>query len=87
VQPAPFSDLAIPSDAFVAGKPKEYLVKLFDSIGFSLKDEVADVVFNVAAGGDDVASIANFRAVLNEYWIAMENGKEKQWLRAKREYK
>eukprot|EP01041_Mallomonas_annulata_P005518 gene5518-11118_t len=83
ITPAPFSDLMMPSDAFIAGKSKEYLIKLFDNIGYSVSDEINDLLFDIASEGGELASVNAYRTVLNEYIVACEMGREKNWLRSK----
>eukprot|EP00607_Mallomonas_marina_P006812 CAMPEP_0182426282 /NCGR_PEP_ID=MMETSP1167-20130531/12772_1 /TAXON_ID=2988 /ORGANISM="Mallomonas Sp, Strain CCMP3275" /LENGTH=411 /DNA_ID=CAMNT_0024607611 /DNA_START=120 /DNA_END=1355 /DNA_ORIENTATION=- len=83
ISPAPFSDMAVPPDAFISGKSKEYLLTLFDNIDFPVPDYVADIIFDIASDGEEYATIVNFRAVLNEYILACENGAEERWLKAK----
>jgi len=81
ISPPAFSDLAMAPTAFAEGKSKDYLIQLFQTIGYTFPGEVSQVIFQVASRGHgDLATIKDYRAVLNEYVYACEIGKEQEWL-------
>ena len=83
ISPAPFSDLSITPAAFVEGKPKEYLIKLFSNIGYSVPPEVSDIIFEVSSGGRGLASVHDYRTVLNEYILAYESNRDDIWIQTR----
>jgi len=72
--------MAVKSDAFVSGRPREYLEKLFDEIGYTVPRNVSNIIFEIASRGADVASIHEYRCVLNDYIVACETGMERKWI-------
>ena len=81
VNPPAYSDLNIDASSMFMPRSKEYLVQLFQKIGFSVAPEVQNVLYLEAAtmSPDGSVSIQDFRNVLNEYLDAVDTRRESEW--------
>lgn len=87
ISPAAFSDLNFDVNAFDSPVSKSRLVGLFGRFSQfpELPPEVADYCFHEAAArtgvNAELASFNNFRDVANDYYDAVETGRESDWRR------
>jgi len=70
INPPAFSDLSIDPLVMQDKKTKTKIIELFERIGYKFTDEVGDSLFYKASKGSNLASINDFRNVLNEYLLA-----------------
>ena len=69
INPPAFSDLSIDPLVMQDKKSKAKILDLFERIGYKFTDEVGENLFYKASKGNNVASINDFRNVLNEYLL------------------
>lgn len=87
ISPPAFSDLNFDSNAFNMPVPQSRLTALFDRFSKCPKmpEDVAEFCFKEAAArtgiNDDLATFNDFRDVANDYFDAVETGREKEWRR------
>jgi hypothetical protein len=87
VAPPAFSDLNFDSNSFDCPMTKDRLVQLFNRFSkwARLPDDVADFCFLEAAARsgirEDLTTFNDFRDVANDYFDAVETGRENAWRR------
>ena len=85
ISPPPFSELNFSVDSFSTPFVKERLLQLFDRMGFSLPEDVCDLVFREAVTRTglygDKATFNDFRDVANDYFDAVDTGRIEEWRR------
>ena len=87
ITPVAFSDLNFDSNAFDAPITKDRLIVLFSRFSKwpKLPEDVADFVFREAAARtgirEDLTTFNDFRDIANDYFDAVETGRESQWRR------
>ena len=69
INPPAFSDLSIDPLVMQDKKSKAKILDLFERIGYKFTDEVGENLFYKASKGNNLASINDFRNVLNEYLL------------------
>ena len=69
------------ADSFQIPRTKDKLISIFQRIGYDhIDNRVFDLIFDVAANGQNKVSINIFRNSLNEYLDAIETNNEENWL-------
>ncbi len=83
INPAPFSNLKFDISTFDTPISKERLIQLFSTLPVpKLPNDVADFCFERASEATrtpNLATFNNFRDVTNDYFDAVDTGRESQW--------
>ena len=83
INPPPYSNTNITAAALDELKDKQKIHQLFSKIGYTLNNNIFDVVFEEASRDGRYCTVNAFRDVLNSYLNAKDFNKDNEWLRAR----
>lgn len=78
--PDTYSSYGLTDEDFVKNRPKNEIMEVFSSIGYTLTDEEFEKIYNKAVQDNNGnVSLENFRNVMNEYLSYRDEGEYPQW--------
>jgi hypothetical protein len=70
----------IDPDTMVSARSFDSLRELFAKIGYDFPDELFDILSKTVACAPGMATISDFREILNEYLAMRDIGQDSEWL-------
>jgi len=86
ISPPAYSDMNIDPETMVNARSFDSLRELFAKIGYDFPDELFDILSKTVACAPGMATISDFREILNEYLAMRDIGRDSEWLEQRAQY-
>lgn len=82
ISPPAYSDLNIDPSAMINSRSAQSIRQLFENIGYTLPDDVFEVIATAASSPSGELTVKTFRDCLNSFLAARDDGMDEHWLKA-----